>query len=255
MNRRVMMVLMLLIFFGKGDVTFANEGGKQDRDQSTILNSDEIVNLTVNFVNKKTDEVLNTVSLSYPTNSTIDVTETGTVQDIVQRFIDSGYTLVERPINEDRVVVSPEGTTITYYFEKGKILQIFYLVTFNSNGGSSVLTQKIKENELLLKPVNPQKEGFYFGGWYLNKELSEEWNFETPIIEDTILYAKWIKKDDLSENHYQLLNTPDPHNKTKKLPKLGQANLSNYLSSFGVISILVIIYLKCYVINNRKKIV
>lgn len=66
-------------------------------------------------------------------------------------------------------------------------------VTFNTNGGSEVASQKVSENGLVEKPEDPTKEGFTFVGWFEDEALVKEFDFETKITENKTLYAKWEK--------------------------------------------------------------
>ncbi len=63
-----------------------------------------------------------------------------------------------------------------------------YTVTFDSNGGSSVESIRVKENEKLTKPKDPTKTGYHFKGWYYNEEL---FDFDTKITKDLTLIAYW----------------------------------------------------------------
>ena len=67
-----------------------------------------------------------------------------------------------------------------------------YEVTFESNGGSTVTSQTIRENEKVVEPTNPTRARFEFKGWYKDALLNTEWNFDTDTItRDMTLYAKW----------------------------------------------------------------
>lgn len=65
-----------------------------------------------------------------------------------------------------------------------------YTVTFNSNGGSAVVSQTIEENGLVEEPNDPTNEGFTFVFWYLDSD-SEAYDFTTPVTSDITLTAKW----------------------------------------------------------------
>lgn len=67
----------------------------------------------------------------------------------------------------------------------------YFLVTFNSQGGTKIASQKVNYNDTATRPDNPTKEGFGFLGWFLDKEGSSEFDFATPITEKTVLYAAW----------------------------------------------------------------
>ncbi|MEY9978189.1 InlB B-repeat-containing protein [Lysinibacillus sp. RC79] len=69
-----------------------------------------------------------------------------------------------------------------------------YVVTFDSNGGSEVPSQVVRYNELVKAPVAPNKEGFTFGGWHKDKELTVPWDFAKDVVTKNVtLYAKWTK--------------------------------------------------------------
>lgn len=71
-----------------------------------------------------------------------------------------------------------------------------YTVTFDSNGGSSVPSQKVKYNEYVLLPSEPVRNGYNFAGWFAKPDLSgETWNFTgSAVTENITLYAKWTQK-------------------------------------------------------------
>lgn len=46
----------------------------------------------------------------------------------------------------------------------------------------------------IARPADPPaREGFYFGGWYLDAEGAQTFNFSTTVTEETHLYALWLK--------------------------------------------------------------
>lgn len=67
-----------------------------------------------------------------------------------------------------------------------------YTVKFNSNGGSSVPSQLVAYKGKVVKPTNPTKAGYTFGGWYSDSSLKNLFNFNTAITGNKTLYAKWI---------------------------------------------------------------
>ena len=71
--------------------------------------------------------------------------------------------------------------------------QVFseFTVDFNSNGGSAVESQTVRDGYTASRPTDPTKSGYIFGGWYTNVELTSEHTFTTPITQNTTLYAKW----------------------------------------------------------------
>lgn len=63
-----------------------------------------------------------------------------------------------------------------------------YKVTFNSID----LTVEVKENKTVAKPDVPEREGYTFVGWYSDELFTTEFDFNTPITADTVIYGKWI---------------------------------------------------------------
>lgn len=67
-----------------------------------------------------------------------------------------------------------------------------FTVTFNSNGGSAVLSDYAIDGGLVGKPADPTKAGHAFAGWYADAALTDAWAFATDVVTaDTTLYAKW----------------------------------------------------------------
>ncbi|MDE7161121.1 MAG: InlB B-repeat-containing protein, partial [Anaeroplasmataceae bacterium] len=77
-----------------------------------------------------------------------------------------------------------------------------YTVTFQSNGGSAVQTQTIKEGQRATKPADPTREGFEFKGWYQDQNLTSQWNFEVyTVLKNITLYAKWEAKQSVEAKY------------------------------------------------------
>ena len=83
---------------------------------------------------------------------------------------------------------SPTPTTTTPAPEP---TTIEYTVTFNSNGGSEIVSQKVTSGQTASKPADPAKDHFNFAGWFTDVECQTLFDFATPITAPTTLYAKW----------------------------------------------------------------
>lgn len=62
-------------------------------------------------------------------------------------------------------------------------------VKFDSDGGSVVAGQKIREGELVKRPTDPEKENLVLEGWKLNGKI---YDFDTPVTADITLTASWV---------------------------------------------------------------
>lgn len=65
-----------------------------------------------------------------------------------------------------------------------------YTITYNSNGGSACASITGEYNSSISTPT-PTKDGYTFGGWYIDSELTTQFNQSTMPPVNTNLYAKW----------------------------------------------------------------
>ena len=79
----------------------------------------------------------------------------------------------------------------TTLYAKWTVNSNIYIVSFNSNGGSSVASQQVAYNGAATLPVAPTRIGYTFAGWYSNSALTTSFGFSTPITSNITLYAKW----------------------------------------------------------------
>ena len=66
-----------------------------------------------------------------------------------------------------------------------------YTVTFNSNGGSALISQSVFYNATATTPAPPARSGYLFGGWFSDAALTSPFVFTTPITANITLYAAW----------------------------------------------------------------
>ncbi|MDR2063677.1 MAG: InlB B-repeat-containing protein [Candidatus Nomurabacteria bacterium] len=66
------------------------------------------------------------------------------------------------------------------------------VVTFESNGGSTVPTVVIDKGSALAKPSDPTRDGYVFGGWHSDVDLISQYDFTKILLQNTILFAKWL---------------------------------------------------------------
>lgn len=87
----------------------------------------------------------------------------------------------------------PQVTTTTKNATtKASVSKKNFMVTFNSNGGSTVASQSVLEGNKAIMPSNPTREGYNFSSWTLN---GNNYNFNTPVSGNITLVAKWIMKN------------------------------------------------------------
>ncbi|MBR3309082.1 MAG: InlB B-repeat-containing protein, partial [Lachnospiraceae bacterium] len=169
----------------------------------------------------------------YPENPTITVTENDFVDysktvrfkyvpftaeyDFVYMLKDlegDGYTEIERVKDVQGVLnsyVTPtvktydyavlelaEGATITQ--AKGQELKVYYnrknySLTYETNGGTYVGgTTAAYGTQVALSTTVPTRDGYNFGGWYLDEGLTQAAGSTVEIKGNTTIYAKWSPK-------------------------------------------------------------
>ena len=71
----------------------------------------------------------------------------------------------------------------------GYLDRLKYVVTFDTDGGTAVESQKLYKNEAVVRPKAPVKEGFTFLTWITDK--GDIYDFTKPVTADITIYAKW----------------------------------------------------------------
>ena len=114
--------------------------------------------------------------------------------------IGNGYYEIETWYNDTKINASGLDINI--------IENSYYTVTFNTNGGNTINSQKIRYNSVVNKPDDPIKNGFIFKGWQLN---GVNYDFNSKVTKDIILIAVWEKvivpdslTDILINNNYKI---------------------------------------------------
>ena len=84
-----------------------------------------------------------------------------------------------------------------------------YTVTFNTDGGSYVAPQTVREGGKATNPGEPTKSvDYYFSGWFLGES---SYNFNTPVTSDIEITAHWTAKQKYAVTFYssQQQNAPE----------------------------------------------
>lgn len=95
---------------------------------------------------------------------------------------------------------TPDDTT-HYNIVKGAsvVWTTYYTLIFEENGGSEVKDIVVEHGKIVDKPIS-MKEGYHLVGWYVDKECTKLFDFETAIEQDMILYAKWeLNNNDVTD--------------------------------------------------------
>ena len=103
--------------------------------------------------------------------------------------IAGGTNIDDSKITINSKLIFLKGTSLK---DNGKILlneaKNYYIVTFDSNGGSAVTAQNIEAGQKATKPADPTKDGYDFKGWTLN---GSAYDFNTAVNGNITLVATW----------------------------------------------------------------
>lgn len=98
----------------------------------------------------------------------------------------------------DSPVIADASGNLYYINDSGTLFKLgaveSWTVAFNSNGGSACDTKFVATADgKLVKPADPTRDGYTFGGWYTDETCTQAYDFSTPVTADLTLYAKWTK--------------------------------------------------------------
>ena len=103
----------------------------------------------------------------------------------------------------------------------------YYTITFDTDGGSSIDSIVVANNDTLEEPASPIKEGYTFLYWELD---GEEYDFTTKVTSDITLTAVW-KENKTSSNNDSSNNTTNNQNDTNNnVTTSSKINLNNNIS-------------------------
>lgn len=77
-----------------------------------------------------------------------------------------------------------------------------YIIKFNTNGGNKISDQIVIENNKIIKPSDPKKNGFCFKGWEYNNTI---YNFDNIVNKNMTLKAKYEELFGLNESTFDLI--------------------------------------------------
>ncbi len=179
---------LFVIFF-----VFAFTLASCDKDSSGDTGTKE--NYTVKF----TIDEGNTVTKQYEENTSL--TEALILSDVFNNVAPTkeGYTTdlewykesaCINKLNLPAVVTS----NLDLFLKWNVVLPDKYEVSFITNGGSTINPIKVIEGETFNKPVEPTKANCIFVGWYVDRDFTELYNFDTPVTKNISIYAKWEER-------------------------------------------------------------
>lgn len=118
------------------------------------------------------------------TDLTVSEGTTGVTEN--DRNVSAGDTVVTEPAEDTGS--SGESTTPSRPTNPSRPSYDYYTVTFMLDENTVYDTQRVREGSSVEQPENPTKEGYSFGGWYLN---GAAYDFTAPVTGNITLIAQW----------------------------------------------------------------
>ncbi len=106
-------------------------------------------------------------------------------------------------------------------------------VEFNSNGGSPVGTITIMPGDLVEEPQTPSNGDKIFDGWFEDEKLEARFDFQQPVNESIVLYAKWVDEEDDTNKDTKYTIKDDAKNTITFMEEAGHhynLSITDYLS-------------------------
>ena len=94
----------------------------------------------------------------------------------------------------DSPIVCDAKGNLYYINDSGTLFKLSggVKVSFETGEGSKVDFQTTADGKLV-KPADPTRDGYIFGGWFTDEACTQAYDFSTPVTADLTLYAKWTK--------------------------------------------------------------
>ena len=94
----------------------------------------------------------------------------------------------------DSPIVCDAKGSLYYINDSGTLFKLSggVKVSFETGEGSKVDFQTTADGKLV-KPADPTRDGYTFGGWFTDETCTQAYDFSMPVTADLTLYAKWTK--------------------------------------------------------------
>ena len=108
-----------------------------------------------------------------------------------------GYDLIEANYNSSTKTISFETDGFSTYAIATKGVtetqedEEIFKVEFDTRAPEGMDPVEVKKGEKVAKPKDPVNGDNIFVGWFTDEDCKNEYDFNTPVIKDIVLYAKW----------------------------------------------------------------
>jgi len=184
------------VFFAEGTAGVFSYNITVPNDVSIV--SDNSARMTIEPLNVSTGTPAQTILFNFSGavyNDSGSVTLNSGAYNVIFRFERAGNRLVWSELLH---VYSTLESGYSKIFREDDFYSLYHTITIEYNNGDNKGTQSVYHGAKIIKPpADPQRAGYGFAGWYTDDDFFiNKWDFDTLVIHDVTLYAKW-----LPENH------------------------------------------------------
>ncbi len=94
------------------------------------------------------------------------------------------------------IIIAIFASAAALYIFKDQVEQASipnYTISYETNGGSRIASQVVKDGTIVSAPPDPTISGRYFAGWFSDASCQTQVKFPLTITSDMTLYAKWLR--------------------------------------------------------------
>ena len=95
-------------------------------------------------------------------------------------------------IDKELTIPYDFGSLVNESFTLYASWSVYNKITFNSNGGTKVENQYVKDG-YNVSFSSTKRDGYEFNGWFIDDDFKTPFDFSSVIFNDITLYANWIK--------------------------------------------------------------
>lgn len=144
-------------------------------------------------------------TITYQTNGhgtvPAKINEVRKLPNPLPQLTETGYDFDGWYIDQDLKTPAVAGTSIqanTTLYAKWTKKAVCYMITFSIED-TVFDTISVLEGGKIIRPEDPQREGFTFYGWYEDETYTTQWDFEQDaVLRDITLYGIYVKNEPVS---------------------------------------------------------
>lgn len=135
-----------------------------------------------------------------------------------------GDTNKPEPTQPSEKTTDPTQGSVSSDIGTGENAAVFHL---NDGTDAVYTTVHFEEDARIANPGTPEREGYFFKGWYEDAEFTKEFNFNARQQGNKEIYARWLKMYTFEAEYTQFTNLPASDRTAENGQKIGYGYSNN----------------------------